>query len=103
MPDEQFIRVWSSGHRRFSTDFHHRFSRVRRRLSPGPVSVKPIGSTYESAAQGALLRGFAASVVTTALFLGGIFALTAPPVDTGALVHAVIEDLAHPARLVELA
>jgi hypothetical protein len=103
MSDEQFMRAWNSGHARFSADLHRYLRRVRRRLSPRPVSVTLIGRPYDSAAQGALLRGFAASVATTALFLGGIVALTAPPVDPAALVRAVIVDGGQSTGPVELA
>jgi hypothetical protein len=103
MSDEQFMRVQNPGHSRFSADLHRHLNRRGRRQSLGPVSANAIGKTYENGAQGALLRGFAASVVTTALFLGGIFVLTAPPLAPAALWPAAVVDGAAPADRVELA
>ena len=103
MSDEQFMQARNAGPSRSSADLHRHLNRRGRRRSLGPVSANSIGKTYENGTQGALLRGFAASVVTTALFIGGIFVLTTPPLDPAALWPAAVMDGAASADRIELA
>ena len=84
MQDEQFMRQWNSDHGRFSADLDRGLGHILRYFMQRRESRKPIGSSYgflanyeeskpaapalSSAAQ-ASLRGFAASVITVALWV----------------------------------
>ena len=111
MQDEHFIQGWTNGHSRFSKDLDRGLGEIARRLTPRrrrPDGMRnPYGIPTEldsrhalSPAAKASLRGFAASVLTAALWVvvmalatpapGLAASITTPLVAGECLVHPMV-------------
>ena len=100
MQDEHFMRSWNFDHRRFSADLDRSLGHLVDRLTLRSKRQKDIGNPYGlpaevdgqptlSPAAAASLRGFAATVITAALWIV-VMALATPSPGLAASVDAVV-------------
>ena len=99
MQDEQFMRSWNFGHRRFSADLDRSLGHLVDRLALRSKRRKDIDNPYGlpaevegqpalSPAAAASLRGLAATVITAALWIV-VMALATPSPGLAASVDTV--------------
>jgi hypothetical protein len=104
MQDEHFMRSWNFSHRRLSTDIDRALGNLADHLPRRARRTKPIGNPYGlpneverrpalSPAAAASLRGFAATVITAALWVV-VMALATPAPGLAASVDLVMEPCA---------
>jgi hypothetical protein len=109
MQDEHFMQSWNSSHRRLSADIDRGLARLADRLSGRAKRSRNIGDAYGlppaterrpalPPAAAASLRGFAATVITAALWVL-VMALATPAPGLAASIDSVMTTcacLAHP-------
>jgi len=111
MQDEQFMRQWNDDHGRFSADLDRGLGHILRRFAHRREDRSTIGSSYGfltryaepkqaapalSAAARASLRGFAASVITVALWVV-VMVVATPAPGLASPVHASAAQVIYPA------
>lgn len=107
MQDEHFMQSWNRGHSQFSADLDRGLTNLVDRLSRRRVRPKAIRDPYGipaetaaplSPAAKASLRGFAASVLTVALWVVVLALATPAPglAASGAASDGICACLAHP-------
>lgn len=76
MTDEHFMRQWTEGHERFSSDLDQGLARLRRIIGTAyGVSIEPSARESDTHAR-SMLAGLGAAVVTVALFISTVLVTT---------------------------
>lgn len=76
MTDEHFMRQWTEGHERFSSDVDQAIARLRKIIGAAyDVSIEPSVRESDTHAR-SMLAGLGAAVVTAVLFISTVWVTT---------------------------